>query len=336
MRSKILVIVGPTASGKSELAVRIAKKYCGEIISADSRQVYRGLDIGTGKVPGQWIKGEKLTRSRKFFTFKKVQHHCIDFVPPQRTFTAAEFKKCAEEAIKNITGRGKIPILVGGTAFWIDAVVYGLNFPEVPPDPKLRRRLEKKNAAGLLKILQRIDPARAKTIEPKNPRRLIRAIEIVRTLGKIPKLPKKKSPYKVFWLGLKPSYEASPRKIRRRVKGMIKRGLANETKKLLREGFSEKRIREFGFEYRAALEYLEGDMSRPELGERLIRDTSRYARRQMAWWKRNPKIHWIASPSQLYGTNISRTLASFLASRSQTSSSSPFSRRSSRAASRRA
>src|SRR3989344_6085432 len=206
MKSKLqknIAIVGPTASGKSELAVKIAKRFNGEIISADSRQVYRGLDIGTGKVPNDFSNyprissnASRITTSRirgkfdiirgKFekYVYKGVPHYCIDFVSPKKVFTVADFKKCAEAAIKDITNRGKIPILCGGTGFYIDSVLYNLPIPNVPPNQKLRKQLSKKSAEELFKILKKMDPKRAKTIDPHNPRRLIRAIEIVKTTGK--------------------------------------------------------------------------------------------------------------------------------------------------------
>lgn len=295
-KRKVIVIVGPTASGKSELAVKLAKKFNGEIISADSRQVYRGLDIGTGKVPGAWRAPSTIIPLRSYkndgkFFYKGIPHYCIDFVSPKRTFTAAEYKKCAEAAITDIASRGKIPILVGGTGFWIDAVIYDINFPQVPPNKKLRRRLEKKSAAELLKILQRVDPERAKTVEQKNPRRIVRAIEIAQTLGKVPKI-KRRSPYNALWIGLKPSYKLLSYKIKGRVKEMLRRGLPRETKKLLKRGVSRKRIKEFGFEYRAALDFLDKKTGRKELIDRLIKDTEDYARRQMTWWKRNSNIQW--------------------------------------------
>jgi len=310
---KIIVIVGPTASGKSELAVKLAKKINGEIISADSRQIYRGLDIGTGKVRGKWTKYEKFTRSRKFFIYRGIPHYCIDFVSPKRIFTAAEFKKCAINAIKEISNRGKIPIVAGGTGFWINALVYDMPLPEVRPNYKLRRRLEKKNREELLKILQKLDPERAKTIEQKNPRRLIRAIEVAQAIGRVPKLNvakyqnaggrsesgqiiniTKNLPYKAIWIGLHPPQKILKKRMCRRVKLMLKSGLIRETKKLIRDGIPKKRILEFGFEYRAALDYVDKKISRKELLERLVHGSLEYARRQLAWFKKNKDIKWVS------------------------------------------
>ncbi len=153
-KQKLIVIVGPTASGKSDLAVRIArqnffsknlggqaKKFNGEIISADSRQIYRGLDIGSGKVEGKWQSAKRTWQSapQKIFIYKKISHWCIDEVSPKKQYSVTEYKQCAERAIREIISRGKIPILCGGTGFWIDAIVYDMSLPEVPPDHKLRK-----------------------------------------------------------------------------------------------------------------------------------------------------------------------------------------------------
>lgn len=330
---KIIVIVGPTASGKSEFAVKLAKKIGGEIISADSRQVYRGLDIGTAKVPGRWLKINSADYKRPLKTciiyfYKNIPHHCIDFVSPKKTYTVAEFKKCAERSIADIIRRGKIPIVVGGTGFWVDAVVYDMRLPEVPPHPKLRKELQKKSAAELFKILQKLDPRRAKTVDKRNPRRLIRAIEIAKVIGKSPRSPLyqrwaggnfklRKSGLRSLWLGLNPPKTILEKRIKARAKKMIKRGLVEETKKLLRSGVSKKRIREFGFEYRAALDYLEQTAKenprhapaasrllperrrrlayfKKELYDQIVRGSLQYARKQMGWFKRNPEIHWIS------------------------------------------
>jgi len=291
-RIKLIVIVGPTASGKSELAVKLAKKLGGEIISADSRQIYKGLNIGTGKVPGRWVKNVS-SKERPLvnwnFLYKDVPHYCIDFVDPKKTYTAAEFKKCAEGAIADITAHGKMPIIAGGTGFWIDAAVYDLNIPKAPPNPKLRKTLEKKDLKELLKILKKLDPRRAKNIEQKNPRRLIRAIEVAKALGKVPPV-KKHFPYQVSWIGLKPN--DLKKRITARVKTMLKKGLARETEKLLEKGVSKNRVREFGFEYRLSLDFLEKKLGRQQFLENLVRESLQYARRQMTWFKRNKKILW--------------------------------------------
>lgn len=321
----LIVIIGPTASGKSELAVKIAQKYNGEIISADSRQVYRGLNIGTAKVKGKWhhlpfipadagiqttkrkntgfptrfaqasarrVKsGMTIQRRRKIFIYKKIPHHCIDFVSPRKTYSVAEFQQCAAKAIRAIARRGKIPIVVGGTGLWIDALVYDWRLPRVAPDKTLRTLLEKKSAAQLFAMLVKLDPRRSRTVEQKNQRRLIRAIEIARSLGSVSALEKFPA-YDALWIGLNPAPATLEKRIKSRVQKMIAAGLIDEIKKLKHAHNAERRITEFGFEYRAGLDYLDGILSKIGLPERLAIETRQYAKRQMTWFKRNPDIIW--------------------------------------------
>ena len=277
-RYNLIVIVGPTASGKSKLAVRLARKFSGEIISADSRQVYRGLDIGTGKITKDEMQG--------------VSHHLIDVADPRRQFSVVEFQHLAEQSIRDITRRGKLPFLVGGTGFWVDAVARGLRLPAVPPNKALRKRLGKKNARELFRILKRLDPARARTIERQNPRRLIRAIEIARAIGRTPNV-KRRMPYRLLWIGLHPKPGALKARIERRIAGMLRAGLILETTRLLGRNVSPTRIREFGFEYRTVLDYLSERISRDHLAARIVRDSVAYARRQLAWFRKNRDICWV-------------------------------------------
>lgn len=288
---KIVIIVGPTASGKSELAVKTAKKIGGEIVSADSRQVYEGLDVGTAKVKGRWAK-----RKKGVFVYKGIVHHCIDFIPPQKIFSAGKFKKRAWASIKDILARGKTPIIVGGTGFWIDSVVYNLNLPEVAPNLKLRKVLEKKSSAKLYKMLKKIDPARAETIEKENPRRLVRAIEIARKIGRVPSLQKQKSSYSTEWIGLNPPLAELEKNISERANRMLNHGLLEETRQLMKNNISRKRIRELGFEYKNALNYLDGRITKKEMLARLIRDTLRYTKQQLRWFRRNKEIVWFKNP----------------------------------------
>ena len=280
----LIAIVGPNASGKSNLAIRLAKTFNGEIISADSRQVYRGLDIGSGKVPGQWRESG--------FWYRSIRHHCIDIVSPRKTYSVIDFKRCADEAIRDITQRGKIPILVGGTGFWVDVVAHGLELPAVPPNVKLRRSLEKKPTAELMRMLKRLDPERAMTIEPKNPRRLIRAIEIARVLGHAPSI-KQSSPYRTLWIGLALPHNELLRRIDTRLHQRIRAGMIREARRLHRDGLSWKRFAGLGLEYRWLAAYLRGRIQRQEFKIRLALDIKRFAGDQIRWFKRNPEIRWI-------------------------------------------
>lgn len=285
----LVAIVGPTGSGKSNLALHLAKKFNGEIISADSRQIYKDLTIGTAKVKGRWKK--------KIYHVENIPHFCIDLVSPKKIFTVAEFKTCAEQAITDISTHNKLPIVVGGTGFWVDSLMYDITLPHVTPNYFLRKKLEKKSTHQLFMMLKKIDGRRAVSIEQKNPRRLIRAIEIAKAIGSTPPMIKR-NPYHALWLGITPHKDVLAHSIELRARAMIRRGLFAETKKLLTKGVSKKRIREFGFEYAATLDVIEKRILPQELLKKLTCQTLAYAKRQMKWFKRNSDINWIKSVKQ--------------------------------------
>lgn len=276
-KPRVIAIVGPTASGKSDLAVLLSQKISGEVISADSRQVYKGLDIGTGKITEHEMRG--------------VPHHMLDIVHPKKTYTVAQFKKDAERTIDGIVARGKTPIICGGTGFYIDALLLGQEFPEVLPDKTLRQRLEKKTTEDLFTELKKIDPRRAKEIDNKNKVRLIRAIEIAKSLGKVPKQ-KNSVPYGVTWIGIKPEPEELKKRIHDRLISRMKKGMVAEAKQLHEQGLSYKRMRELGLEYRYLADYLQNKISKEEMLEQLEKAINDYAKRQMTWFKRNTGIRW--------------------------------------------
>ncbi len=317
-KKPIIIVVGPTASGKSELAVRIAKKVNGEIISADSRQIYKGLDIGTGKISGAWHKSKIDGRQFLIYKYRDIIHYGIDIANPFKQYSAGQFQKYAEKIIANVYGRGKIPILCGGTGHWIDAVVFGQAFPEVKPNKKLRASLQKKTTAQLFAQLQQLDPDRAASIDRKNPRRLIRALEIVLSTGKtVPKL-QQSSKYDVLWLGIKTDQKLLHKKIEQRLKQRLKAGMLDEIKTLHQqgidsskfpspisrervaraklgtgEGLSWKRLESFGLEYKFGALYLQKKINKKEFIDQLSTAIKQYSKRQMTWWKRNKLIHWI-------------------------------------------
>ena len=274
------MILGPTASGKSALGVKLAKKINGEIISADSRQVYKGLDIGSGKITKKEMRG--------------VSHHCIDIVSPKKIFTVVDFKKCADKAIEKNFAKNKTPIIVGGTGLYIQAVVDNIVLPEVKPNWKLRKELEKKTTEEMFNMLKKLDPERAKNIDAKNPRRLIRAIEIAKKLGKTPKLKSmSRRDLDIGQIGIKLPDEILKINIEKRIKKMLKGGLVAETKKLRKSGLSWKRIYELGFEYKYPALFLRRKISKDEMLAKMLTENWQYAKRQMTWFKRDKRIKWI-------------------------------------------
>ncbi len=278
-KNKILVILGPTASGKSDLAVSLARKFDGEIISADSRQVYKGLDIGTGKITKKEMRG--------------VKHHMLDVVNPKTIFTVAQFKKKTDKIIADIVRKKKLPILCGGTGFYIQAVVDNISLPEVKPDKKLRAKLSKKSTAELFKILKKLDPRRAQEIDSKNPHRLIRAIEIAKHLGSVPHLEATlPSGYEILQIGIKTDSVVLKEKIYNRLLARIKSGMIREARKLHEKGLSWKRMEALGLEYRYLAKYLKKEIDKNEMIEQLDREIRKYAKRQKTWFKRDKKIKW--------------------------------------------
>lgn len=277
---KLIVILGPTASGKTDLAIKLAKKFDGEIISADSRAVYKGMDIGTAKPTKKEMNG--------------VHHYLLDVANPKRKFTVTQYRKLAVKAINKILEKKKIPFLVGGTGFYIQAVVDGISIPKIKPDWKLRKKLEKKSVEELYKSLKKLDPQRAKTIDKKNPRRLIRAIEIVlKTKKTVPPLKKNPLPHSVLMIGVKRSKKELEERTRKRFLGWLKKGLILELINLRKKGVSFKRIEEFGMHYREISRYLRGEVSGKEMIENSIREIQNYIRRQMTWFKKDKRIKWV-------------------------------------------
>jgi tRNA dimethylallyltransferase len=277
-KPKIIVILGQTATGKSDFAVQIAKKVSGEIISADSRQVYKGMDLGTGKITKKEMG--------------RVPHHLLDVASPKKVFSVSDFKKLADKKINEIIARGNVPIICGGTGFYIDAVVSGAILPEVPPNKKLRAILDKKSVEQLLVILKKLDPSRAKSIDAKNKIRLIRAIEISKALGKVPKV-KKVEKYNVLKIGLTLPDEILKERIHTRLLSRIKKGMLREIKNLNEAGVSWKRMDELGLEYRYGALYLQDKLTKTEMIDKLNTEIWHYAKRQKTWFKRDENIKWI-------------------------------------------
>ncbi len=294
---KIIVILGPTATGKSDLAVHLAKKFNGEIVSADSRQVYRGLDIGSGKITKKEMAG--------------IPHHLLDVASPKTTYTAQTYKKDAQKALNTIYKTQHIPIVVGGTGLYIDALIDGVVFPEVPPNPSLRKKLEKKSTEHLFLLLKKKDSLRAKTIDQHNRRRLIRALEIIEKLGKIPAL-KKKGLFAPLHIGLTLPIPELKKKIHTRLLARMKKGMVKEILKLRKSGVSWKRFAELGLEYKYVSLFLQKKLSKKEMLEKLETEIVHYAKRQMTWFKRDPRIQWFRPMKDV--RNIEKRVKQFLVS----------------------
>lgn len=279
---KVIVILGQTATGKSNLAVKIAKQINGEIISADSRQIYTDLDIGSGIITKKEMLG--------------IPHHLLNIANPKRKFTVAQYKKLADKKIQEILKKGKTPIICGGTGFYIDAVVNNILLPEVKPNLKLRKELEKKSEIELLKILKKLDVHRAKTIDVKNKVRLVRAIEIAQALGEVPVLKKSPSKYEFIKIGLYAPNEILAKRIDTRIRKMFEGNkLINEVKNLKKIGLSDKRISELGFEYLYPNLFLNKKITKQEMIEKTIQGNIKYAKRQMTWFKRDTETKWYTS-----------------------------------------
>jgi tRNA dimethylallyltransferase len=279
---QIIAIVGTNASGKSSLAVDLAKRCNGEIVSADSRQVYRGLNIGSGKIAKREMRG--------------IPHHLLDVASVKREYTVTHFVRDATQVIAQIAKRGKTPIVCGGTGFWIDALLLGITIPAVPPNKIFRKRLSHLSVEQLYAALQKKDPERAATIDRFNPHRLIRALEIIHATGKpVPKA-KQKSNYQTLFLGVTHPKKALEKRINKRLDTRLRHGLIQEVKKLHDDGASWKRLEQLGLEYRYVSFYLKGKLSKLEMQKVLLHEIVRYAKRQLTWFQQNTSIHWIKKP----------------------------------------
>lgn len=284
---KVIAIVGPTAVGKSTLAILLARRLNGEVISADSRQVYTGLDIGTGKVTTKEMAG--------------VPHHLLDVVNPKERYSVAEFQKVGKEKMTEILLGGKLPIVCGGTGLYVDSLLTNSRFPEVPPNAKLRTRLDKKTTTELFQMLEKLDRRRAETIDPHNPRRLIRAIEIATALGSVPNIQHATNnrQLSVLWIGLTLPQEELKQRIANRLETRFKAGMVAEARKLHGQGLSWKRMEELGLEYRYLARFLQSKIPMEEMKASLQSEIWHYAKRQMTWFKRNKEIAWFTQNETL-------------------------------------
>ncbi len=274
----LLCIVGPTASGKTDFSLKIAEKIGGEIINADSRQFYRGMNIGTAKITTAEMRG--------------IPHHALDFLDPDTPFSVGEFFPLAESLIADIFARGKIPLLVGGSGLFVDAIRKNFEIPAVSPDADFRREMEQKTEDELFSLLHQSDPKSAEKIGKNRKRNIIRALEVFSKTGKrfsdLRKMASKKYNDLLFSLWIPP--EILSRRIEIRAEMMFKQGFLSEVQALVRLGFSEKSTAMVAHGYREAMAFFRGEITESEMREQMIIATRQYAKRQRTWWRAQAEV----------------------------------------------
>ena len=291
-KPSIVVICGPTGIGKTAAAITLAEACNGEIVSADSMQIYRLMEIGTAKpTPGEQ---------------SRIPHHLIDIITPEIPFDAARYEKMAREVISDLHGQGKLPIIAGGTGFYIKALTQGL-FDSIPHDPEVRQRLKKEadilGGDALHKRLSACDPETGRKLHPNDTYRILRALEIFETTGKPLSSHHRghqfsKRPFRQLKIGLTMPREALYERINARVDQMLQAGLLNEVQILVEKGYASELKSMQSIGYRHMVDFIFGRLDWQEAVRTMKRDTRRYAKRQMVWFKADPEIHWLA-PDQL-------------------------------------
>ncbi len=302
MRKPLVVIVGPTAVGKSEVAIELAKRINGEIVSCDSRQVYRHLNIGTAKP----TKEER----------RKIPHHLIDIIEPDEEFNAFFYAQKARKIISEIYRKKKIPILIGGAGLYIRAVIDGI-FPGAEKNKEIRERLGKFSSNTLYKKLKRVDSATAFCLHPHDKVRIIRALEVYELTGQpisaLQKISREKRPnYDLLMIGLKRERKELYRRINQRAERMIKKGLVKEIESMLKKGFSKDLPALNGLGYKEIIGYLDGEYDLKEAIRLLKRNSRRFAKRQLTWFNKDKRIHWIKIKKRDSANRVASQIAKIL------------------------
>ncbi len=327
---KILVILGPTATGKTDLALQLAHKFQGELISADSRQVYKGLDIGTGKLPDKLTIENLKLKIKKYngwWQINEVKIWMYDVVDLKKQYTVADFVKDAKRIVDEILKKGKLPIIVGGSGLYLKALLEGLPSLAIPVDKKLRRQLEKLSLEQLQKKLQKLSPEKWEGLNPsdrQNTRRLIRAVEIiiVNTKGERfstgvedPSRPKPSASddqEDILKIGLTAPRKILNQKINKRAREWLEEGIIEEVRNLIKSGITKKRIKELGLEYAVIVEYLDKIISLDQCLKKMQSKVRQYAKRQITWFK-NPSgyIFWFDITEINYMDKIEKLVCSW-------------------------
>ena len=285
MNNRVIAVVGATASGKTSYAIELAKKINGEIISADSRLVYKGMDIGTAKPT--------------IDEMQEIPHYMIDVVEPEYNYSVGLYVKEAKKHITDIISRGKVPIVVGGTGLYFRVLLENYDLPDVKPDYELRKELSSYSYEELLEMLTKLDEKAANSVEKNDKKKLIRYIEIIKLAGKPLDLVRgvKEKEFNVEWVGLNFPREILYDRINKRVDLMIEQGLIAETKKLLQKHGRISNITDT-IGYREVLSYLDGELSLDEAKDKLKQNTRNYAKRQLTWFRKNEQINWNCYPDR--------------------------------------
>lgn len=285
MNNRVIAVVGATASGKTSYAIELAKKINGEIISADSRLVYKGMDIGTAKPT--------------IDEMQEIPHYMIDVVEPEYNYSVGLYVKEAKKHITDIISRGKVPIVVGGTGLYFRVLLENYDLPDVKPDYELRKELSSYSYEELLEMLTKLDEKAANSVEKNDKKKLIRYIEIIKLAGKPLDLVRgvKEKEFNVEWVGLNFPREILYDRINKRVDWMIEQGLIDETKKLLQKHGRISNITDT-IGYREVLSYLDGELSLDEAKDKLKQNTRNYAKRQLTWFRKNEQINWNCYPDR--------------------------------------
>lgn len=317
IRSKILVILGSTATGKTDLAIKLAKKFNGEIISCDSRQVYKGLDIGTGKLPGGKVQ---VIKYAGWWEIDGIKVWMYDVADLKQQYTVADYVKDAEKKINEILKKGKLPVVVGGTGLYLKALLYGMSNLEIPVDKKLREQLNELNLEQLQKKLQELNKEgwnKLNISDRQNPRRLIRHTELylMRQQNKSQKIEHKNQNYDILKIGLKVPREILYEKINDRAVDWIKYGIVDEVKKIISREIAKKRIKDLGLEYAVILEFLEKKISPGQMLEKMQNKVRQYAKRQITWFQKEKDIFWFDITNENFTIELEKTVRKWYDSR---------------------